>query len=121
MSLFDLRRAERRKRRVRMKLRSLSAVRLSVFRSNRHFYAQLIDDEKGATLAAASTLEPDVLAVAKRRVNSESAKMVARLFASRLGSLDAGYHRFVLDRGSCKYIGVVAAFADELRSLGFKF
>ncbi|MGN7661838.1 MAG: 50S ribosomal protein L18 [Anaplasma sp.] len=121
MSLCDLRRAERRKRRVRLKLRALSDVRLSVFKSNRHFYAQLIDDGKGVTVAAASTLESEILAAAQRKVNSESAKMVARVFAGRLNGLDAGYHKFVFDRGACRYIGVVAAFADELRSLGFEF
>ncbi|QJC27364.1 50S ribosomal protein L18 [Anaplasma platys] len=121
MSLFDLKRAERRKRRVRLKLRSLSSVRLSVFRSNRHFYAQLIDDDAGNTVAAASTLEPEVLPIAGRRVNSDAVKEVAKLLASRIEGLDATYRKFVFDRGSYRYMGVVSVFADELRSLGFEF
>ncbi|WP_249548571.1 50S ribosomal protein L18 [Anaplasma phagocytophilum] len=121
MSLFDLKRAERRRRRVRLKLRSLSSIRLSVFKSNRHFYAQLIDDEAGRTVAAASTLESEVLAVASRRVNAGAVKIVAKLLAERIFGLDAAYRKFVFDRGSNRYMGVVAVFADELRGLGFEF
>ncbi|MDB1135244.1 50S ribosomal protein L18 [Candidatus Anaplasma sp. TIGMIC] len=121
MSLFDLEKAERRRRRVRLKLRSLSSVRLSVFKSNRHFYAQLIDDGKGETVAAASTLESEVLSVACRRVNAGAVKVVAKLLASRIDGLDATYRKFVFDRGSYRYMGVIAVFADELRSLGFEF
>ncbi|MEH0831063.1 50S ribosomal protein L18 [Anaplasma bovis] len=120
-TLVDLRRAERRKRRVRLKLRAGSSMRLSVFKSNRHFYVQLINDEVGGTVASASTLEPDVLAVANRRVNAESVKVVAKLLAGRINALDAPYHKFVFDRGARRYAGVVSVFADELRSLGFEF
>lgn len=121
MSLCGLKRAERRRRRVRLKLRSLSSLRLSVFKSNRHFYAQLINDEEGRTVAAASTLESEVLAVANRRVNAGAVKVVAKLLAGRIYALDEAYRKFVFDRGSYRYMGVIAVFADELRSLGFEF
>ncbi|CAH58323.1 50S ribosomal protein L18 [Ehrlichia ruminantium] len=114
-------RFERRKRRVRLKLKNnLSLLRLSIFKSNRHFYVQLIDDSCGKTYAAASTLEREVIALAHRRVNSNSVKIVAKLMSERLNKLD-NCKKFVFDRGPYKYIGVVAEFANELRSYGFEF
>ncbi|KJV69048.1 50S ribosomal protein L18 [Candidatus Neoehrlichia procyonis] len=120
--LSDVRRMQKRKQRVRTKLkRNLSKLRLSVFKSNRHFYVQLINDKESRTLASASTLESSVLSIAKRKVNADSVKIVAELIAERLKSLGSCYQEFVFDKGPYKYIGIVSVFADELRNLGFKF
>ena len=114
-------RFERRKKRVRLKLRkNLSLLRLSIFKSNRHFYVQLIDDSCGKTYAAASTLESEVIPLTNRRVNSNAIKIVAKLISERLNKLDNCKNLF-FDRGPYKYIGVVAEFADELRNYGFEF
>ncbi|QGR02653.1 50S ribosomal protein L18 [Ehrlichia ruminantium] len=114
-------RLEKRKRRVRLKLKkNLSLLRLSIFKSNRHFYAQLIDDSCGRTYAAASTLEGEVIALTQRRVNSNAVKIVAKLMSERLNKLD-NCKKFVFDRGPYKYIGIVAEFANELRNYGFEF
>ncbi|QXK91806.1 50S ribosomal protein L18 [Neoehrlichia mikurensis] len=120
--LSDVRRAQKRKQRVRIKLKkNLSRLRLSVFKSNRHFYVQLINDKESKTVVSASTLEPSVLSIAKRKVNTDSVKIVAALIAERLRDLDPCYQEFVFDKGPYRYIGVLSVFASELRNLGFKF
>lgn len=114
-------RFERRKKRVRLKLKKNSSLlRLSIFKSNRHFYVQLIDDNCGKTFAAASTLEREVIALTNRRVNSDSVKVVAKLISDRLSKLD-NCKKFIFDRGPYKYMGIVSQFADELRNYGFEF
>ncbi|MBQ6603726.1 MAG: 50S ribosomal protein L18 [Eubacterium sp.] len=93
--------------------------RLAVFRSNNHMYAQIIDDSKGHTLLAASTLDKDV------KANLEKTNDVAA--ASYLGSvigkkaLDAGITEVVFDRGGYIYQGKIAALADAAREAGLKF
>ena len=93
--------------------------RLAVFRSNNHMYAQIIDDSKGRTLLAASTLDKDV------KANLEKTNDVAA--ASYLGSvigkkaLDAGITEVVFDRGGYIYQGKIAALADAAREAGLKF
>ena len=119
--VYNCTRFERRKRRVRLKLKKNSSLlRLSVFKSNRHFYVQLIDDKCGKTFASASTLEREVVALTDRKVNSDSVKVVAKLMSDRLSKLD-NCKKFVFDRGLYKYTGIVSEFADELRSYGFEF
>ena len=108
---------ERRHRRVRKKVRGTDArPRLAVFRSNRHIYAQLIDDVSGRTLAAASTMEKDV------RTEPTSTTDAARSVGKRLGerAKQAGVTAVVFDRGGFRYHGRVAAVADGAREVGLE-
>lgn len=109
----------RRQRRTRYKLRQTAGgkPRLSVFRSSRHIYAQLIDDSKGLTLASASTAEKE-LDVAKSW-NTEAAAEVGKRVAER--ALKAGVTEIVFDRGGYIFHGRVKALADAARESGLKF
>jgi large subunit ribosomal protein L18 len=91
--------------------------RLAVFRSNRHIVAQVIDDDLGRTIAAASTVEPDLRTDATGNV--AAAKAVGALVATR--AKDKGVSTVVFDRGSSKYHGRVAALADAAREAGLEF
>lgn len=93
--------------------------RLSVFISLKHVYAQLIDDESGKTLVAASTLEKDLRDTLKGKTLTEKAKMVGKLVAER--ALAKGINYAVFDRGGYKYHGRVKALAEEARNAGLKF
>ena len=111
-------RRARRRNRVRKKVSGTAdRPRLAVFRSNRHIGAQLIDDEAGHTLAAASTRET-ALATAGGG-NVAAASEVGRLIAER--GLAAGTTAVVFDRGGNRYHGRVAALADAAREGGLKF
>lgn len=104
---------ERRQRRVRRKVQGTAErPRLCVFRSERHIYAQLIDDRSGRTLAAASTLEPALRGEVHGR-NKDSAKRVGRLIAER--AKEAGIAEVVFDRNGYVYHGCVAAVAEGAR------
>ena len=104
---------DKRKRRVRGKIYGTKeAPRFTVFKSNRHFYAQAIDDTKGHTLAAADGAKLGV------RANKEGAVAVAKAFSEALKA--KGIERVVFDKNGYKYHGVVAAFADTLREDGIK-
>ena len=106
---------KRRHTRVRKKVRGTAArPRLSVFRSSRHVYAQLIDDVSGRTLAAASTMEQDVRSGST--ANVEAAKAVGQRVGERAKS--AGITQVVFDRGGFRYHGRVAAVADGAREAG---
>ena len=111
--------AQRRRTRVRSSLRrkSTGRPRLSVFRSNQHIYAQIIDDTKGATLAFASSLEKD-LGIAKGG-NKDAAVTVGKAIAERAKA--AGIEAVVFDRGSYLYHGRVKALADAAREAGLSF
>ncbi|MDA3128933.1 50S ribosomal protein L18 [Aliibacillus thermotolerans] len=91
--------------------------RLNVFRSSKHIYAQLIDDVKGETIVAASTLENDVNV--NHGGNKEAAKKVGELIAKR--AVEKGYESVVFDRGGYVYHGRVKALADAARENGLKF
>lgn len=109
----------RRHRRIRKRVvGSASCPRLCVFRSARHIYAQIVDDEQGKTLAAASTLSKEIRE--KGRVGNKTA--VARLVGELLGSkaLAAHISRVVFDRGGFKFHGRVKALADGLGDKGVK-
>ena len=109
---------QRRQRRVRKKVTgTTSRPRLSVFRSNRHISAQIIDDENGRTVASASTSEADLRGVTTS--NKEAAVKVGSLLAER--AQEAGIDSVVFDRGGNKYHGRVAALADAARDAGLKF
>ncbi len=93
--------------------------RLSVFRSGRHIYAQVIDDGKGVTVAAASTVEKDARARIKKGTNVAAAGEIGKLIAER--ALKAGIKNVVFDRGGYRYHGRVKALAEAARAGGLKF
>jgi len=93
--------------------------RLTIFRSNRHMYAQIIDDAAGKTLVAASTVEAEIAGPGGVGSDSESAGQVGKLIAERAVKL--GISRVVFDRGSFRYHGRVAALADAAREAGLDF
>ncbi len=113
--------ANRRKARVRraIKSRANGRPRLSVFRSSQHIYAQVIDDEKGATLAAASTLDADLRKGLKTGADRDAAALVGKLVAER--AVKAGVTDVVFDRGAYIYHGRVKALADAAREAGLQF
>ncbi len=109
---------QRRHRRVRKKVRGTpQRPRLSVFRSSRHIYAQLIDDAAGRTIAAASTMEPE--ARTGSTGTRDSAEAVGRRVADRAKA--AGVTAVVFDRGGYRYHGRVAAVAEGAREAGLEF
>ena len=93
--------------------------RLSVFRSNRHMYAQIIDDSAGRTLVAASTVDSEIAGPGGVGSDAEAAGKVGKLIAERAGKL--GISQVVFDRGSFRYHGRVAALADAAREAGLDF
>ncbi|MFN8113774.1 MAG: 50S ribosomal protein L18 [Solirubrobacterales bacterium] len=106
----------RRRRRVRAKIRGTeSRPRLAVYRSNRGLYAQLIDDDRGHTLAQASWIEPDL----RKLDSSERAKRAGELLAER--AKKAGVETCVFDRGGYRFHGQVAALAEGAREAGLRF
>jgi large subunit ribosomal protein L18 len=112
---------ERRKARVRKAIRerAYGRLRLSVFRSSKQIYAQIIDDEKGVTLVAASSLEKPNREALKTGANVEAAKVVGKLLAERATA--KGVKEVVFDRGAYMYHGRVKALADGAREGGLQF
>jgi len=105
--------------RNRVRRNAHGRLRLSVFRSNRHIYAQVIDDGQGRTLAAASTVDKDVAGPGKAAGSREDAAAVGTLIARR--ALEKGISAVVFDRGVFRYHGRVAALADAAREGGLQF
>lgn len=107
--------------RVRNRVRRDAAgrPRMSVFRSNKHMYAQIIDDVGGRTLVTASTMEKDVSGPGTYGGNKDAAAKVGKLLADR--ALQQGISRVVFDRGKYKYHGRVAALAEAARECGLVF
>jgi large subunit ribosomal protein L18 len=111
---------QRRHARVRTKvIGSEIAPRLCVFRSLNHIYAQLIDDQKGSTLASASSCDPEVVGKAKDKKKMETANIVGATLGERAQS--QGLKKVVFDRGGYKYHGRVKALADAARKAGLEF
>ncbi len=117
---------DRKQRRDRIRSRYRATVkgsaqrpRLAVYRSLRHVYAQLIDDEQGTTVAAASTVEKDVAGQLNNGGNRQAAALIGRLIAER--AKEKGVSAVVFDRGGFPYHGVVQALADAARETGLKF
>ena len=110
--------SDKRTKRVRYKLKKVSSRnRLTVFRSNNHIYAQVIDDKQGITLASASTIEKDL-------VNSDSgrkelAEIVGKNIAKR--SIEKGIKEVAFDKGKYKYHGLIKILADSARTEGLNF
>jgi large subunit ribosomal protein L18 len=111
----------RRKSRTRSALRRVGngRPRLSVFRSSKHIYAQVIDDLKGETLASASSLEKVLREGAKTGADIDAAKAVGKLLAER--AVEKGVKEVVFDRGGYLYHGRVKALADAARESGLSF
>lgn len=106
--------------RVRKKISGTTQrPRLSVFRSSKHIYAQLIDDVQGVTIAAASTLDKEIAAQIGNGGNVESARKIGELIAARAKA--KGHEEVVFDRGGYLYHGRVQALADAAREAGLKF
>jgi len=112
---------ERRKGRVRGSLARAAngRLRLSVFRSSKHIYAQVIDDVEGRTLATASSLEKEMRGKLKTGADVEAAKAVGALIAER--AKGAGISKVIFDRGGYLYHGRVKALADAAREGGLSF
>ncbi len=110
----------RRQRRVRKRLTGTpERPRLAVFRSSKHIYAQVIDDQAGKTLAQASTVDAEVKAEVKYGGNKAAAAVVGRVVAAR--AKDAGVAKVCFDRRSYKYHGRVEALATAAREGGLEF
>ena len=118
-ALQDLR--TRRKARLRFQLRHKSGgrPRLSVFRSGKHIYAQVIDDSAGRTVAAASSLDKGLRGELKTGADKSAAAAVGKLVAER--AIAAGIKEVVFDRGAYLYHGRVKALADAAREGGLAF
>ena len=110
-----------RERRVRYAIRKKAGgrIRLSVFRSGKHIYAQLIDDSKSQTLAAASSLDAEVKGALKSTSTVEAAKAVGAAIAKK--GLKANVKEVVFDRGGYLFHGRVKALADAAREAGLSF
>ncbi len=107
-------------RRMRNRLSGTAArPRLSVFRSNNHMYAQIIDDVAGVTLASACTLEKEVKGELEKTNNVEAAAYLGTVIGKR--ALEKGINTVVFDRGGYIYQGKVAALADAAREAGLVF
>ena len=112
---------QRRSARIRRHLKAVSngRPRLSVHRTSKNIYVQIIDDAKGHTIAAASTLEKDFRATKKTGADTAAAAAVGKLIAERAGK--AGVKQVVFDRGSYIYHGRVKALAEAAREGGLEF
>jgi large subunit ribosomal protein L18 len=116
-----IKRRSRRTFRVRNRIKASRTprLRLSVFRSNRHMYAQIIDDETGRTLVSASTAEKALFGAGKFAGNKQAAAKVGQALAAR--ATEQGIKQVVLDRGPYKYHGRVQALAEAARQGGLEF
>lgn len=103
--------------RTRKAVKASGRLRLSVHRSGKNIYAQIIDDKKGVTICAASTLEKDLRAA--NGANKDAATKVGKMIGERAAK--AGIKEVVFDRGGYKYHGRVKALADAAREAGLQF
>ena len=122
MNKIDQKKASRlkRRRRIRGKISGTSQrPRLSVFRSTRHIYAQLIDDDMGTVIASASTMDRELRGTTKSGGNVDAARGVGKLLAIRAS--ERKIEKVTFDRGGFQYHGRVKALADAVREGGLKF
>jgi len=112
-------RAKRHYRQRRHIIGTPARPRLNVYRSTNHIYAQIIDDEVGNTLVAASTLDAEIRGELSEKTKTEAAKLVGELIGKR--ALEKGVKQVVFDRGGYLYTGRVAALADGARKAGLDF
>jgi large subunit ribosomal protein L18 len=109
----------RRAKKTRAHIRRLGKPRLTIFRSGRHIYAQVISSEDGNVIAAASTLQKDVSADLKGTSNREAAAAVGKAVAER--AVEAGIKEVAFDRSGYQYHGRVKQLADAAREVGLDF
>ena len=109
----------RRARKARANIKRLGATRLTVYRTPRHFYAQVISAEDNKVLASASTLDAEVRKEVKNGGNIDAAKAVGAKIAQR--AKDNGVEKVAFDRAGFKYHGRISAFADAAREGGLQF
>ena len=98
---------------------TMERPRLNVYRSSKHIYAQLIDDQNGNTLVSASTLDPEIKEKYSNGGNVDAAKLVGELVAKR--AIEKGYKVVVFDRSGYLYHGRIKALADSAREVGLQF
>lgn len=115
----DLRLRRRARLRYQLRQKAIGRPRLSVFRSGKHIYAQVIDDAQGRTLAAASSIDGTLKTDLRTGADKAAAAAVGKLVAER--ALAAGVTQVVFDRGSYIYHGRVKALADAAREGGLSF
>ena len=115
----DLRLRRRERLRFQLRRKAIGRPRVSVFRSGKNIYAQVIDDAAGRTLAAASSLDADLKAQLRTGADRDAAAAVGKLVAER--AKEAGVTQVVFDRGSYLYHGRVKALADAAREGGLDF
>ncbi len=108
----------RRARKTRARIREQEVIRLSIYRTSQHTYAQIIDDVKGQTMVSASTLEADVREQVRHGGNIEAARLIGKRIAEK--ALAAGIQRVAFDRAGFKYHGRVQALADSARENGLQ-
>ena len=116
------RKEQTRKRHIRVRTKisgTAEAPRLAVYRSTKHIYAQLIDDEKHVTIASASSVDKDLKEKLSHGGNIDAAKVVGEAIAKK--ALKAGVECVVFDRGGFLYHGRIAALADAAREAGLMF
>ena len=118
-TLQDLRARRRQRLRFQLRQKSGGRPRLSVFRSGKHIYAQVIDDGAGRTVAAASSLDKALRASLRTGADKAAAAAVGKLVAERAAA--AGIKEVVFDRGAYLYHGRVKALAEAAREAGLKF
>jgi large subunit ribosomal protein L18 len=109
----------RRARKARAHIRRLGRPRLTVFRSGRHIYAQIISSEDGTVVAAASTLQKDLKSELKSTSNKEAAAAVGKAIAEK--AAEAGIKEVAFDRSGYRYHGRVKELADAAREVGLSF
>jgi large subunit ribosomal protein L18 len=110
----------KRKKRIRRKVEgSVERPRLTVFRSDKHVYAQIVNDQSGATLVSASTLSPEYKELEKEKGKISAAKRVGELIARK--ALEKGIAKVVFDRNGFIYHGRIRALADAAREKGLDF
>ena len=107
----------RRTNRIRYKLKLKNNLRLSLFRSNNHIYAQLIDDTKGITIASASSIEKSIKD--KKLSRKELAELIGKNIAKKI--ISKGIDKVAFDRGKYKYHGLIKILADAARLEGLNF
>ncbi len=109
----------RRKHRIRNRVRASKRPRLTVFRSNLHIYAQIVDDQQGRTLVSAASTEKSVGGSGSDQGNVDAARRVGKAIAER--ATQAGITQVAFDRGEYRFHGRVAALADAARESGLEF
>ena len=109
----------RRAKKTRMKIQELNVKRLSVYRSSKHIYAQIFDEQLGKVLASASTVESEIKNKVKNTGNTDAASEVGQLIAIR--AKESGIEKVAFDRSGFKFHGRVKALADAARKNGLDF